>query len=298
MKSLPPLSVLEAFEAAARLGNFTLAARERHLTAGAISRHIQTLEHWCGEALFVRNGPRVALTEAGKGLQARLGGSLQSLHDALAGSGEDAGQLYIFTLPSIATSWLLPAIAGFQARHPRIQLSILTNYAMASLPPALPALAIRFGHFDTSGLIVHRSAPERHVAVATAAWQAAHPDPVHWPSGQMLRHTGSAWPEKVGPEKVGPDKLGPDKMGALKLPQPQGIEFNDSGLALAAARHGLGVAWVRERMVTDSGLVRFDKVSEDSDRLYWLTYRRDLASHPAIAAFRDWWLPMMETAQG
>ena len=286
MKPLPSLTVLEAFEAAARLGTFTLAARERHLTAGAISRHIQALEHWCGEALFVRNGPRVVLTDAGKGLQARLGGSLQSLHDALAGSAADASQLYIFTLPSVATSWLLPNIADFQARHPMIQLSILTNYAMASLPPILPALAIRFGHFDASGLVVHRSAPERFVAVASAAWRAAHPDPAHWPGSQMLRHTGSAWPEKVGP----------DSIGKLRLPPPQGIEFNDSGLALAAAQYGLGVAWVRERMVTDSGLVRFDGVSEDSDRFYWLTYRRDLANHPAVTAFRDWWLPLMEAA--
>ena len=41
---LPSLDALHAFEAAARLGGFTNAARELNVTHGAISRRIAQLE--------------------------------------------------------------------------------------------------------------------------------------------------------------------------------------------------------------------------------------------------------------
>ncbi|HDT6048004.1 TPA: LysR family transcriptional regulator, partial [Raoultella planticola] len=44
--SMPPLYALRAFETAARLGSFSKAAAALHVTPGAISRHISTLEAW------------------------------------------------------------------------------------------------------------------------------------------------------------------------------------------------------------------------------------------------------------
>src|SRR4051812_12209259 len=106
MKHLPPLPVLQAFEAAARLGSFSRAATERNLTPSAISRHIQTLEHWCGHALFTRNGPQVTLTRDGEALRQRLGEPMQALYDALLPATDTAREtpLSLFTLPSIAES--------------------------------------------------------------------------------------------------------------------------------------------------------------------------------------------------
>ena len=45
-RSLPPLTSLRAFEAAARLLSFTKAARELHVTPAAISHQIRGLEHF------------------------------------------------------------------------------------------------------------------------------------------------------------------------------------------------------------------------------------------------------------
>lgn len=58
-RRLPPLNSLRAFEAAARLGSFTLAADELCVTHGAISRHVQQLEAWLGRPLFERHNRRV-----------------------------------------------------------------------------------------------------------------------------------------------------------------------------------------------------------------------------------------------
>ena len=55
---LPPLNALRIFEVAVRTGSYSLAARELHLTHGAVSRQIAILESWLGQPLFMRQGRR------------------------------------------------------------------------------------------------------------------------------------------------------------------------------------------------------------------------------------------------
>ncbi|MDP1577123.1 MAG: LysR family transcriptional regulator, partial [Cypionkella sp.] len=59
------LSALRAFEAAARLGSFALAAAELGVTAGAVTAHVKALEAALGSPLFQRAGRGVVLTAAG-----------------------------------------------------------------------------------------------------------------------------------------------------------------------------------------------------------------------------------------
>ena len=67
---LPPLATLPAFSIAARTGSLTLAARELHLTPGAISRQIRELESSIGRPLFERRHRDVILTDDGAALLA------------------------------------------------------------------------------------------------------------------------------------------------------------------------------------------------------------------------------------
>ncbi|NWB99831.1 LysR family transcriptional regulator [Pseudomonas gingeri] len=64
-RTLPPLSKLKVFEAAARLQSFKLAAAELNLTQSAISHQIASLERYLGIALFYRLPGRVELSEKG-----------------------------------------------------------------------------------------------------------------------------------------------------------------------------------------------------------------------------------------
>ncbi|TIL56504.1 MAG: LysR family transcriptional regulator, partial [Mesorhizobium sp.] len=63
---LPTTSALAAFEAVARLGSFTAAARELDLTQGAISRQVGLLEEQFGRRLFERDSRNVRLSTAGE----------------------------------------------------------------------------------------------------------------------------------------------------------------------------------------------------------------------------------------
>jgi LysR family glycine cleavage system transcriptional activator len=65
------MATLEAFEAAARLGSFSAAAAELHLTPGAVSRQMAALEGDLGITLFSRAARGVALTPAGQRLLCR-----------------------------------------------------------------------------------------------------------------------------------------------------------------------------------------------------------------------------------
>jgi hypothetical protein len=49
----PPLNALRAFEAAARHSSFTLAAKELHVSAGAISRQVKILEFTASDQVQV-----------------------------------------------------------------------------------------------------------------------------------------------------------------------------------------------------------------------------------------------------
>jgi DNA-binding transcriptional ArsR family regulator len=59
-----PLAALKAFDAAARLGSFRVAAEALGLTPSAVSHQIKALERALSVALFQRQGRAVILSEA------------------------------------------------------------------------------------------------------------------------------------------------------------------------------------------------------------------------------------------
>ncbi len=50
-----PLKSLSVFDAVMRHKSFTLAAKELHVTPGAVGQQIQKLEEWLGAPLFTRS---------------------------------------------------------------------------------------------------------------------------------------------------------------------------------------------------------------------------------------------------
>ena len=125
-RRLPSLNALKAYEAAARLENFTEAAAELFVTHAAISRHVRDLEDWLGTPLFTRTGRGVELTDAGRRFALRLTPLFDQLADATreAAAVGDVRQLKVSVEPSIASRWLVPRLGRFNDLHPDIELSI------------------------------------------------------------------------------------------------------------------------------------------------------------------------------
>ncbi len=122
-----PLEALRGFEAAARLLNFTRAARELHLTQSAVSREIRSLEERLGTRLFDRaNKNALRLTQAGLLLQ-------KDVADALATMRRSIGQItgvrqrrsfVVTTSRSMMSDWLWGRVADYAGQHPEIDLRI------------------------------------------------------------------------------------------------------------------------------------------------------------------------------
>src|SRR5690606_10632057 len=75
---------LLAFATLARVGSFTLAARELHLTQSAVSHAIRSLEEDLELRLFERLGRSVKLTRAGEHLLGRALRILSEMKEARA----------------------------------------------------------------------------------------------------------------------------------------------------------------------------------------------------------------------
>lgn len=90
--SLPSLDVLKTFVVVAQRLNFTHAARELHLTQGAVSRQILGLEQRLGYPLFSRQARGLALTPQGAQLLAPVQQALGQLDEALTRAAAPPGR--------------------------------------------------------------------------------------------------------------------------------------------------------------------------------------------------------------
>jgi LysR family transcriptional regulator, glycine cleavage system transcriptional activator len=154
-KLMPPLNALRAFEAAARHLSLTQAAKELHVTPGALSHQIRGLEELLGLKLFERRVRSIALTPAGRLLYPGLQTGFIHIHDAvmsLSKAGEERA-LVISTPPGFTSKWLAPRLYRFSAAHPEIDARVSSSVSNAN--------------FTTDGI---------HVAIRNRAINAA-PDP-------------------------------------------------------------------------------------------------------------------------
>lgn len=163
------LSRLSTFEVAARHESFALAADELALTPSAVSHRINQLEEELGIQLFVRSHRKVELTREGKRVYWALKASLDGLNQEILDikNQELSGSLTVYSRPSIAQCWLVPALGDFSRRYPAISLTVLTGNDNVNLQRAGIDLAIYFDDAPSSQLSHHFLMDEAIVPVCT-----------------------------------------------------------------------------------------------------------------------------------
>ena len=146
---------IQAFEAAARLGSFALAADELAVTPSAISHQVRLLEDQIGIMLFHRVHRSVMLTDVGRQYAAEVIPAFAQLDAAtrLATSTGGTTTLTIHSTPSIATQWLMRRLSAYKEAHPEIDLRLAAlpedGVAMAvAQPPDLVLLDIQLPGID------------------------------------------------------------------------------------------------------------------------------------------------------
>lgn len=155
--ALPALSAIRVFDAAARLGNFTGAAAELHMTQAAVSYQIKLLEDHVGAPVFRRLPRGVALTELGEQLAPAITGAFRAMRGAFAQVHDrTAHNLAITALPSLGASWLVPRLGGFQLRHPELAVRLETSKRSVDFDVDPFDVGLRGGHGKWPGLEADR----------------------------------------------------------------------------------------------------------------------------------------------
>lgn len=121
---LPPLVTLPAFSIAARTGSLTLAARELHLTAGAVSRQIKSLEDALGVQLFHRAHNAISLTDAGRQYLTHVNAALATIENGTRALLPDRVRLVIQAPITLARRWLIPRLGAYLQESPNVDLNI------------------------------------------------------------------------------------------------------------------------------------------------------------------------------
>jgi LysR family glycine cleavage system transcriptional activator len=146
------LGGLEAFVLTARLGSLSRAAERLNLTVSALSHQMRALEDRVGQALFVRGSRGVSLTAEGERLLGAVELPMQAIERALRRPAADERVLSVSLMPSVASSWLVPRLPSFVARHPDVQINLDSSTRLVSFVQDGVDVAMRFGAGNWPGL--------------------------------------------------------------------------------------------------------------------------------------------------
>lgn len=128
ISELPPLGTLRAFVAAARLGSFSKAGEELHLSQAAVSRQMRNLADNLRTQLFVRERHSVRLTEHGQRLYAAARPCLDELNTIakqIRHGQESAATFRIHSDPTTTDWLLLPSLPEIRARWPSREFQLI-----------------------------------------------------------------------------------------------------------------------------------------------------------------------------
>ena len=316
MTSTPSLIALRCFDTSARLGSFTKAADEIHLTQGAVSHQILGLEARLGVALFVRRNAGVQLTTAGMAYWAEISAALRQIEratqDMVTHKGE-GGVLNLCVASSFATHWLIPRLSSFVAAHPEVTLNLSTRIGPVDFASSAHDAAIEFCEGNAVGLqsvpvlplellayaspSLRRSLPNSHRAEAKFKSKTKSKAKSNIADLQVLlqtypliRHTtvASAWSGWLHVADL------QTTIPAAKL--VAGPQYDLLSMALNGAIAGLGIAllpeYVAQSAVASGQLEQLSDKLWRAEKSYYLRYPNWKSNLAALQRFQHW----LETA--
>lgn len=288
MYRLPSLSGLRAFEAAARHLSFTRAANELHVTQGAISHQIRSLEEDLGYALFHRQPRRVTLTEEGEILSKTVTESFEELDRILSSLRQRQwrGWLTISSSPSFAVKWLVPRLDAFRLRFPEFDVRIAATDRLVDPRRESVELCIRYGAGHYPGLDCEMLVTDEVFPVCSPRLltQLTHPS-------ALLEHR-LLHDEMFLDHPQRPSWSHWASMAGIDISSAPSARFSHASMALEAAAAGQGVALGRSSLVA-ADIAEGRLICPFGPRFispfsYWMVSSPGGLQHPRIRRLTDW----------
>jgi DNA-binding transcriptional LysR family regulator len=163
------LSELSAFDAVARHKSFTRAAKEREVTASAISHAVSNLENRLGVRLLNRTTRNVSLTDAGEMLHASLAPAfdvIASALDAVNRFRDTAFGKVRLNVPNSIAPFVLGDVLGPLIRaHPNLKLEVIATDRLIDIVEEGFDAGIRLGESLSEGMVAVKIKPRLRLVV-------------------------------------------------------------------------------------------------------------------------------------
>ncbi len=197
------LTALRVFLQVAELAHFSRAADELGLPKGRVSQIVRELEARLGTRLFQRTTRRVSLTSDGELLAERARALLADAGEIEALFQQDqqlAGRLRVDLPVRLALDVVLPALPGFLAAHPALQVELSCTDRRVDLVEEGFDCVLRVGAVHDAMLVARPVGALRMLNLASPAYLAAHGTPRHpddlLTQGHMLVHYSQTWADR------------------------------------------------------------------------------------------------------
>ena len=249
--TLPDLNDLYFFAAVVEHGGFSAASRAIGVPKSRLSKRVSQLEDGLGVRLLQRTTRKFVVTEAGERFyrhcQAMLAEAHAATEDAVSLGGEPRGLVRLSCPVSLTQSLLAPLLPAFLARHPQVQLRVLSSNRRVDVIGEVFDVAIRVrDKLDTDAELVARSfGPKRVVLVASPAFVEQYGEPrapqdlAVLPVLSIFEHEGEQTWELYDRACA--------RTAVTVRPRLLTGEFP---LLIEAAVRGVGIAWVPESACT------------------------------------------------
>ena len=276
IRRLPSLNALRVLEAIHQAGSITAAARHLRISHSAVSHQVKILEAWATDPLFFRKGRVTMLTDAGKSLAGVTHEAFDAIRheiDRLPLRG--LRSVSLACLPLVATHWLMPRLAGFNAKHPEINLHLSLSQTDRPVTPR-PDIEIQFARRNQLTGQDIALLPGDAIPVCSPALLAGRCPDELLASGPLLfdedLRMWSQWHELTGQP--------------ARSASGSGLMLEGSVLLQGAAIAGLGIALCRrcflERDLAEGRLVALSDQAIDDDWCYFLRCQADKRHLPEV----------------
>lgn len=282
MKHIAPLNALRAFEAAARTGSFANAALELGVSSAAVSQQVKLLEEHWGKTLFIRQGNRITLSDAGLTAYPLLGQSMESLKELsdMMRRKQKKKRLVLSAPQSVAETWLAPRLVSLEDPEMRSALDIRIDDDPVDFIREGIDIRICYGHELYSEYQVEKLFSDVLVGVASKGFVGKFGNRVANIEDKYLIHTDWGRDFSTSPNwslAVQKDRI---------IDHNAGLRVTASSTALRFAQMGFGAALIPGRMAENElkagqlQLLAMDPVP--MRHAYRAAYPKRMASSPLI----------------
>ncbi|KKO16624.1 LysR family transcriptional regulator [Pseudomonas putida] len=263
---------MQAFVRVVETGSFTKAAATLHMSKTTVTQLVQQLEARLRVRLLNRTTRKVNVTADGAAYYERVVRLLVDMDDAetslSSASMTPRGRLRVDVPSPLARMLLIPALPGFFARYPEIQLTVGVSDRIVDIIGENVDCVVRGGEITDQSLVARHAGDLKLGIYAAPSYLQRFGTPVHPRELEEGRHNtvGFLW-FRTGKALPYAMQRGEERMEAHGRSQ---LMVDDGNAYLAAGLAGLGIIWLPQYMA-----------------------RPHLASGELLPLFEDWQMTPM-----